>query len=208
MLAPRPYLVAVLFLISSVVLNAQIRQLSISGTFAPVINTINVTEINYRAFGVSGEFEYKSKRHMSFGMELDWQRYTPEIVQEEPYQHASNFLTLEYTIYRYQVNLRPMFRYYWKDDFQGFYVGAFGAFSFLSTTPKERIDVPGYPNSAIDKAYNSAAGMGLTYGYRFKLSPAFRVSAFGNHQVVLSELYDDESAHQDHQWGLGLNWVF
>lgn len=187
-------------------LNAQNRQLSVTGTYAPVINTINATEVNYSALGVSGEYEYKSRRHLSFGVEVDWQKYTPETVHAWPIQPTTSSLT--YTINRYQVNLRPIFRYYWKEDFEGLYLGAFGVYARTITLPKESPEFPSFPSRTIENYYKSAAGLGITYGYRFALTPALRLSALGNHQVVFSALWDDNSAHQDHQFGLGLHWVW
>ncbi len=199
--------IAFWILLSASNLAAQIRQISLSGTYAPVINTINATEINYTAVGASIEYEYKSRKHVSFGMEVDWQRYKPEIVYVHAYQ-PSNLVLINYSIERYQLNLRPIFRYYWKEDFQGLYVGGFGVYSSLTTTPKESPMVSGYPSRTIDYAYKSAAGFGLTSGYRFKLTPSLKLSAFGNYQVVFSDIYDDDGAHEDLQFGLGLNWMF
>ncbi|MBC7776187.1 MAG: DUF3575 domain-containing protein [Phycisphaerae bacterium] len=188
-------------------MQAQIKQVSLSGTFAPIINTINITEINYNALGASIEYEYKSRKHVSFGMELDWQKYHSENVYVKSHQ-TSNLVLIQYSIKRYQLNLRPIFRYYWKEDFQGFFVGAFGVFSYLTAKPKEGPMVSSYPSRTSETAYNSGAGFGLTYGYRFKLTPSLKLSAFANNQLVFSDLYDDNSAHQDHQVGLGLNWAF
>jgi hypothetical protein len=204
---PLYFLAALLMLLSVSKLTAQSRQISVSGTYAPTINTINATEVNYTALGLSGEYEYKSRKHFSFGVELDWQKYTPEIVYVEPYQSTNPF-SLNYTIHRYQVNLRPIFRFYWKEDFQGLYVGAFGAYSRTITLPKESPKFPGFPSRTIDYAYKSAAGFGITYGYRFKLTSSLRLSILGNHQLVFSDIYDDDGAHQDHQFGLGLNWFW
>lgn len=207
MFNPLYCLSALLMCCSVTKLTAQSRQISVTGTYAPIISTINATEINYTAFGVSGEYEYKSRKHWSFGVELDWQKYTPEIVHARPIQPTSS--SLKYTINRYQVNLRPIFRYYWKEDFQGFYVGAFGVYARTITLPKESPEFPGFPSRSIDDAaYQSAAGFGVTYGYRFKLTPSLRLSVLSNHQLVFSDLYDDDSAHQDHQFGLGLNWFW
>lgn len=193
-------------LLPALTVSAQIKQLSLSGTYAPIINTINITEINYKAFGVSIEYEYKSRKHLSFGMEVDWQKYNSQTVFVKPYQ-ASNHLLIRYAIERYQVNIRPIFRYYWKEGFQGVYVGVFGAYSALITRPKESPNVIGYPKRMHKSPYNSAGGCGLTYGYRFKLTPSLKLSAFVNHQFVFNDIYDDNGAHQDHQFGLGLNWL-
>ncbi len=199
--------ITLLALLSAVTLSAQIKQFSLSGTYAPFINTINATEINNSAVGVSLEYEYKSLKHVSFGIEVDWQKYDSEEVYLKSNQ-PSNLLMLYYTIERNQFNLRPIFRYYWKEDLKGFYVGAFGVYSTLIALPKESPDVSSYPTKTSKSAYKSAAGLGLTYGYRFNLTPRFKVSAFGNHQIVLSDLYDDDGAHQDHQFGLGFSWMF
>ncbi|HLP94704.1 MAG TPA: hypothetical protein VK168_11745 [Saprospiraceae bacterium] len=207
MFKPLYTLSVILTLLSVSNLKAQIKQISLSGTFAPIINTINITEINHTAIGASIEFEYKSKRHVSFGMELDWQKYKPEAVYVQPH-NISNSVLIKYFIERNQLNLRPIFRYYWKEGFEGFYAGGFGVYSYLMTTPKESPMVIGYPSTTIDYAYKSAAGFGLTCGYRFKLTPALKLSALGNYQVVFSEIRDDNSAHQDLQFGLGLNWAF
>lgn len=207
MFKPLYTLAVISMLLSGSNLKAQIKQISFSGTFAPIINTINITEINHRAVGASIEFEYKSKKHISFGMEVDWQKYKPEAAYVQPY-NTSNPVSIEYFIERYQINLRPMFRYYWKEGFEGFYAGGFGVYSSLTTTPKESPMVIGYPGRTTDYAYKSAAGLGLTCGYRFKLTPTWKLSAFGNYQVVFSEIRDDNSAHQDLQFGLGLNWAF
>lgn len=202
-----PFGLIVSLLLPAQILAAQDSQISISGTYAPIINTINTTEINYTAIGLSGEYEYTSKKHWSFGIELDWQKYAPETVYVRPLQ-PSNPFSLDYSIQRHQVNLRPIFRYYWKDNFRGFYVGAFGAYARTITLPKKSPSVPGFPRSTIPYDYKSAAGFGITYGHRFTLTPRLRLSVFGNHQLVFSDIYDDESAHQDHQVGLGLNYSF
>ena len=207
MFKPLHILPVILMLLSGSNLKAQIKQISLSGTFAPIINTINITEINHTAVGASIEFEYKSKKHVSFGMEVDWQKYKPEAVYVHPY-NISNSVLIEYFIKRYQLNLRPIFRYYWKEGFEGLYAGVFGVYSSLTTTPKESPMVIGYPGRTVDYAYKSAAGFGLTCGYRFKLTPSLKLSALGNYQVVFSEIWDDNSAHQDLQFGLGLNWAF
>lgn len=207
MLKPKAALIAFLALFQALTLSSQIRQLSLSGTYAPIINTINITEINYTASGLSLEYEYKSRKHFSFGIEVDWQKYTVEKVYLTPYQ-ISDPLLIQFNIRRNQFNLRPVFRYYWKENFDGFYIGVAAVYSILMARPEESPKVKGYSTHYTEIAYKSAAGTGLTYGYRFKLTPVLRLSAFGTHQVVFSDIYDDNGAHQDHLFGLGLNWTF
>lgn len=181
-------------------------QLSISGTYGLIVNQ-KYPDLRYEALGTSLGMELRIKKNLSLGLDVDWQSLESEPAIAEPFPQ-SGLPVAFYTIERHQFNIRPTFRYYFKEAFQGLYAGAFFTYSYLTiTTADFPENKPNNYFAVADPSDDFGAGAGLTYGFRLKLTPALRASAFGSHQLFLDS-FDKEKQQQDHQFGLGLNWVF
>jgi hypothetical protein len=181
-------------------------QLSLSGTYGLIANK-KQPDVSFNALGTSLGMELQLKKKFSLGVDVDWQRLESEPAIAEPFPQSGLPVAL-YTIERHQFNIRPTFRYYFKEAYQGFYVGAFFTYSYLTITTSDFPTVePNHYFALSDPSDDFGSGAGLTYGFRLKLTPALRASAFGSHQLFLDAL-DKEKKQQDHQFGLGLNWVF
>ena len=203
-----PFFAFLMVLITSK-LAAQNFQVSLSGTYGVVRNNYVEdfrVDQQFKAVGTSLGLELNVGKHFTLGGDIDWQRFESEPAIAEPYLF-SGLTPVAYTVERHQFNIRPTLRYHFKSVFRGLYVGIFCTYSYLTTTTSGH---PGTSNYSVDYTADPSddfgLGGGLTYGYRFKLTSALRVSAFGSHQMFWNDI--PEFGQQDHQFGLGLNWVF
>ncbi|MBC7776188.1 MAG: DUF3575 domain-containing protein [Phycisphaerae bacterium] len=187
---------------------AQSTQLSLSGTYG-IVGIDYQSEYNpdkeFKAIGTSLGLELKFGNHFTLGGDVDWQRLESELAIAEPLT-SPNLPDLIYSIDRHQFNIRPTFRYYFKEAFRGLYVGAFGTYSYLTVkTSDYPKDSKYFPDLYSDPSDDFGLGGGLTYGFRYKLTSTLQVSAFGSHQLFWNDI--PEFRQQDHQFGLGLNWT-
>ena len=190
-------------------MEAQNTQISLSSTYGIIgINYREdfIVDKVFRAVGTSLGLEIKFGKHFTAGGDIDWQRFESE--PSIPVSSiSSNLPNLIYAIDRKQFNIRPTLRYYFKETFQGLYVGVFGTYSYLTVATSDYPKAPSYLSDIYrDPSDHFGMGGGLTYGYRLKLTSALKASAFGSHQLLWNDT--PKYQQQDHQWGLGLNWVF
>lgn len=192
-------------------LTAQNVQLSLSGTYGVLLTDYRGEhklnpDTEFKAFGTSLGLEIKLKKHFTIGGDVDWQRFESEPAIAEPLPQLG-LPIVPYSIERHQFNIRPTFRYYFKEAFRGLYVGAFGTYSYLTIkTADYPEDANYFPDLYSDPSDDFGLGGGLTYGYRLKLTSKLQVTAFGSHQLFWNSI--PEYMQQDHQFGLGLNWLF
>jgi hypothetical protein len=187
-------------------ISAQKVQLSLSGNYGNVHDDYESKD--FRALGVALGLELKVSRHFTLGGDLDWQRFESELAIASPYSQVLGLPSLAYSIDRHQINVRPTLRYYFKRAFKGLYVGAFGNYSYLTIGTSDYPQDPGYlPDLYTDPSDDFYYGAGLTYGFRLKLTGSLYASAYGSHQFSRNSTYKGRD-QQDHQFGLGLNWVF
>ena len=187
-------------------ISAQNIHLSLSGTYGNVHDDHESKD--FRAIGQALGFEAKISRRFTLGADLDWQRLKSELAIASPYSQLLGLPSLDYSIDRHQINVRPTVRYYFKSPFKGFYVGAFGNYSYLTIETSNYPQDPGYlPDLYTDPSDDFYYGGGLTYGFRLKLTGSLYASAYGSHQFSRNSTYKGRD-QQDHQFGLGLNWVF
>ncbi len=190
-------------------MEAQNTQISLSGTYGIIgINYREdfIVDKVFRAVGTSLGLEIKFGKHVTAGGDIDWQRFEsePSIAVSSI---SSTLPNLIYAIDRHQFNIRPTLRYYFKETFQGLYFGVFGTYSYLTVATSDYPKAPSYLSDIYrDPSDHFGMGGGLTYGYRLKLTSALKASAFGSHQLLWNDI--PKYQQQDHQWGLGLNWVF
>ena len=187
---------------------AQTTQISLSGTYGLAgidYRSDYNNDKEFKAFGVALGLEIKAGKHLTIGGDVDWQRFESEIALAVPLT-SPNLPDQIYAIDRHQFNIRPTLRYYFNEAFKGFYLGIFGNYSYLTVKTSDFPEDPQYfPDLYLDPSDDFGAGGGITYGYRYKLTSALQISAFGSHQIYWSETPDFRQ--QDHQFGLGLNWT-
>lgn len=186
-------------------LHAQNTQISFSGNYGLLIDEYSTEK--FKAYGIDAGLEFKFKKHWSFGGDLDWQFLEPEAALAEALT-SPGAPPLAYSIIRHQFNIRPTARYYFKNSFQGLYAGLFGSYSYLTIKTSGYPSDPNYfPDLYKDPSDDLYMGLGLTYGYRLKLGPRLQASAYGSNQWLWNSLFADRK-QQDHQFGLGLSWIF
>lgn len=185
---------------------AQKAQISLSGNYGLVLDQFQTKDFN--TLGAVLGLEFKACKHFTFGGEADWQRFESELAIASAYSPLLGLPNVGYSIERHQLNIRPIARYYFNSAFKGLFVGAFGSYSYLTITTSGYPQESGYlPDLYDDPSDDFYYGAGLTYGFRLKLTPSLRASAYGSNQFSWNSLYKDRK-QQDHQFGLGLNWVF
>jgi len=200
---------AFLMVLTTSKLAAQNSQLSLSGTYG-IIGIQHNEEFrpdrSFKAVGTALGLELKFGKRITLGGAVDWQRLESESAVATPYL-LSGLSPVIYTVERHQFNIRPTIRYYFKEVYQGLYVGLFGTYTYLTITTSEYPESNQYNRDySADPTDDFGLGGGLTYGYRFKLTSALRASAFGSHQLFWNDT--PKYLQQDHQFGLGLDWAF
>ena len=123
-------LLVILTILTTSKLASQNTLLSLSGTYGIVIND-HRPDISFNAIGTSLGLEDRYKKHFTVGGDIDWQRFESEPAIALPLTDPS-LSPVIYSIDRHQFNIRPTIRYYFKEAFQGLYVGVFGTYSYLT----------------------------------------------------------------------------
>ena len=194
-----------LFLLGYSTLFAQKNtQLSLAGTYGLVYSTFEAKQ--YHAIGGQIGLEMKFAKRFTLGGEFDTQEFDSDLAIAIPIA-SSGLPPVAYFINRRQFNLRLHMRYYFSKAFDGLFLGGFGGYGYFKSSP---YDLPeeknyNYTFDIVRKDLNYV--IGFSYGYRLKLYKSLNASIFGTHQFGQDTLYSDR--HQrNHQWGLGLNWLF
>ncbi|HLP94705.1 MAG TPA: hypothetical protein VK168_11750 [Saprospiraceae bacterium] len=186
---------------------SQSTLLSLSGTYGIVSVESPGKSIDRRTGGLQTGLEYRFRKKFSFGAELDWQSIGvyPETVS--PVSPASSKPSVTYEVKTNQLSGRILARYYIKKSLKGFYIGVFGNFSFHLT------DTNGYPEDGAYPARNNDfsdhiyRGGGLTYGYRFQLTPKAGGHLSLSHQRIWNNNNPD-FIQTSHRAGIGLQYIF
>lgn len=180
--------------------------LSLSGGYGALkeAHYTNAYEQTSNSVSVQLGLEAKLSRRFSIGACLDWQFLEPELDIALPILSTYPDPPVSYSINRHQVNARCGIHYYFSEAFRGLYLGAFGALAYQTVTTQDYPTGSHYYSAYKDPNDHGYLGGGVTYGYRFKITPKFRLSASGTHQLSDGTLF----TQLNHRWGLGIDWVF
>lgn len=184
---------------------AQTGQLNFTASYGFMVAD-NHPDKTFSGIGGTVGLELKIKKHMTLGLDIDWQRFESEPAFATPFISSSGLPIVPYTIERYQFNIRPAFRYYFSEAPRGLYAGVFATYSYLTITTAGYPEDSGYFSGYKDPGDEFAPGLGLTYGYRLKLNNHFQASIAGNTQMYWNDIPKHKQFNQE--LGLGLNWVF
>lgn len=201
------HLLNLVFLVFALSSQAQDIHLALSGNYGIVAyNQGNSDLITPFGGNLTFELEILQKR-ASIGVDADWIFFKPVAAVALPFSNPG--IPQPYSIKNHQLNFRPTFRYYFKNAYEGLYVGVFGAYSYQTITTSGYPTGSGYSEVARDPQDRVWSGGGLTYGYRFKLVDKLLASVYGSHQFGWEfDKTQKQPTQQIHQIGLGLGWVF
>lgn len=148
-------------------------------------------------------FEGKLARHLTIGAEFDKVFLEPELAVTEPISQLSQLPPVLYSIHRKQLNVQAVYRYYFIESFRGPFAGIFASVGTQKQSTQDYPMTSGYyPEAYVidDLLY---WGGGVTYGWRFKVLPALRISATGSHHFMA----ESKIKQVVNQFGIGLNFI-
>jgi hypothetical protein len=183
----KTFLLIVLWSLSSLHISAQKHQLSLAGTYAPLIVLADNPKY-YQSIGSTFGYEYKIGPHATIGVGAHFNRFLEES------QFASNFDVTSttfvlYTIERQQFAVQNALRYYFNKAYNKFYLGGFASYNYLKITTNNYPNTTNFDKKKRDPEDETSIGLGLLYGYNYALNSSWNLSLFGSTESTTPDIF-------------------
>ena len=201
----KTFLFLVLWGLCSLHSSAQKHQLSLSGTYAPLI-VLGDNPKYYQSLGSALGYEYKIGPHGTFGLGVQWNRLLNES-KFVSYSSPSNAKFFLYSIERRHFTLQSALRYYFNEAFEKFYVGGFASYHYLKVGTYNFPEIQRFDEEEADPADEFGIGLGLLYGYNYAINSNWNLSLFGSLESTTPDIFFENLGLRK-QFGLSIQWLF